>query len=247
LLGEPDAPPPPSRAGQGDHPTGLALLVAVLAALRERDRTGEGQVVESTLLRTGAWTIGLDVQTALVDRQQPNKRSRNDAFSPINTTYRCGDGRWLILSAQDQSRWARFCEAVGRPDLGGDERFSTAVGRYEHRAFLISSLEELFASAPLAEWAPKLDQTGMIWAPVAELPELVDDPQARAVGMFIEVDHPTAGTFETLAAPFTMSASEVAVRGPAPSVGEHTADVLRRFGLDDARIASLVAAGVVNG
>ena len=247
LLGEPGAPPPASRAGQGDHPTGLALLVAILAALRERDRTGEGQVVETALLRVGAWTIGLDVQTALVDRAQPGKRSRADAFSPINTSYRCSDGRWLILSAQDQGRWVPFCEAVDRTDLAADERFATPLGRFQHNKELIGVLEELFATAPSNHWGPLLDRTGMIWAPVNELPDLVDDPQARAIGMFTDVEHPSLGSFETLAAPFTMSRSEVAVRGRAPELGEHTDEVLDRFGVDAAAAAALRDAGVVAG
>ena len=246
LIGEPGAPPPAFRPGQGDHPTGLSLLVAVLAALRTRDRTGEGQVVETALLRNGAWSIGCDVQVALVDRVQPNKRARDDAFSPINTQYRCGDGTWLNLSAQDQGRWVRFCKAVDRPDLADDERFATPVGRFQHRAAIIAELDALFASAPLDHWAPLLDESGMIWSPVSELPDLVADPQARAIGMFTEVEH-DAGPFETLAAPFTLGGAEVRVRGRAPELGEHTGEVLRRFGLDPERVAELHGSGVVAG
>lgn len=247
LIGEPDAPPPAFRPGQGDHPTGLALLVAILAALRVRDRTGEGQVVETALLRTGAWTIGCDLQVALVDHVQPTKRGRGDAFSPINTQYRCADGVWLNLAAQDQGRWSGFCEAVGRTDLAADERFATARGRYEHRGELIGELDALFASEPIDHWEPRLARTGMIWSRVAELPDLVDDPQARAIGLFTELQHPAGGTFETLAAPFTLGSGEVAARGPAPEVGQHTGEVLRRFGLGQGQISALMDAGVVAG
>ena len=246
LIGEPGAPPPAFRPGQGDHPTGLSLLVAVFAALRDRDRTGQGQIVETALLHNGAWSIGCDVQVALVDRVQPTKRARDDAFSHLNTQYRCGDGAWLNLSAQDQGRWVRFCRAVDRPDLADDERFATPVGRFRHRAEIIGQLDELFASQPLSHWAAVLDQTGMIWSPVAELPDLVDDPQARAIGMFTQVEH-GAGPFETLAAPFTLGASDVRVRGRAPELGEHTGEVLRRFGVDPARVAELHETGVVAG
>lgn len=245
LIGEPDAPPPAFRPGQGDHPTGLALLVAVLAALRVRDRTGEGQVVETALLRSGAWSIGCDVQTALIDRTQPSRRGRDDAFSPINTQYRCGDGRWLNLAAQDQGKWARLCEALGRADLGSEERFASPQGRFRHRAEIIDALDALFGSAPLDHWAPMLDRSGIIWSPVSELPDLIDDPQARAAGMFVQVDHPRAGKFETLAAPFAMSGSEVSVRGRAPDIGEHTVEVLLEAGLGDEDIASLAATGVI--
>ena len=84
-----------------------------------------------------------------------------------------------------------------------------------------------------------------IWGKVAELPDLVADPAAREMGMFATIDHPEAGPFETLNAPFKMSASEVAVRGPAPDVGEHSRDVLASFGLDAERIEALVSSGVV--
>ena len=244
LIGEPGAPPPAFRPGQGDHPTGLALLVGILAALRERDRTGEGQVVETALLRTAAWTIGLDVQTALVDRAQPSKRGRAEAFGPMNTQYRCGDGTWINLSAQDQGRWPALCEAIGRPELATDERYATPVDRFRNNRAVIAELDATFGAEPLDHWAPRLDTTGIIWAPVAELPDLVEDPQARAIGMFTTVEHP-AGDFETLAAPFTLSASEVRVRGRAPEVGEHTDAVLRDHGLAEDRVADLRAAGVL--
>jgi crotonobetainyl-CoA:carnitine CoA-transferase CaiB-like acyl-CoA transferase len=246
LLGEPDAPPPASRAGQGDHPTGLALLVAILAALRERDRTGKGQVVETALIRVGTWTIGLDVQAALLDRTQPAKRGRAEAFGPMNTTYRCGDGRWLNLCAQDQSKWTRLCSALGRPELGEDPRYATPIDRFRNNVEIIGVLEEIFASAPVDHWKAALDESGIIWEKVAELPDVVDDPQARRIGMFAEVDHP-AGAFETLTAPFTMSGSDVQVRGRAPEIGEHTLDVLRDKGIDDARIELLAKEGVLGG
>ena len=244
LLGEPDAPPPTSRAGQGDHPTGLALLVAILAALRERDRTGEGQVVETALVRTGVWTIGLDVQAALVDRAQPSKRGRADAFGPMNTTYRCADGRWLNLCAQDQRKWTALCEQLGRRELADDERFATPLDRFKNNREIIGIFEVLFASAPADHWSKPLDASGIIWEKVAELPDVVDDAQMRAIGMFVEVDHPD-GAFETLAAPFTMSMSDVRVRGRAPAVGEQSEEVLRELDVDDARISGLVEAGVV--
>ena len=245
LIGEPDAPPPAFRPGQGDHATGLALLSAILVALRVRDRTGEGQVVETALLRTAAWTIGCDMAVALVDHLQPNKRARDDAFSPLNTRFRCGDGRWVNLAAFDQQAWPGFCTAIGRPDLAAEERYATAKGRFDHNREIIGILDAEFATRPLAEWAPRLDASGIVWAPVAELPELVDDPAAAAMGMYAEIDHPEAGTFRTLAAPFALSGTPAVVRGPAPEVGEHTAEVLAELGIDADRIAELTAAGVL--
>lgn len=153
----------------------------------------------------------------------------------------------MLLSAQDQRLWGRFCEAIGRPELVDDERSSTPQDRYRNRAEIIGLLDGVFAAEPSSHWAPRLDASGVVWAPAATLPELVEDPQTRAIGMWAEVDHPAAGRFETLAAPFTLGSSEVAVRGPAPDVGQHTAEVLRRFGIHHDRVAALFAAGVLGG
>jgi crotonobetainyl-CoA:carnitine CoA-transferase CaiB-like acyl-CoA transferase len=246
LVGEPGEPPPAFRPGQGDHPTGLALLTAILAALRVRDRTGEGQVVETALIRSAAWTIGCDVSCALVDRVQPNKRSRDESISPMNTRYRCADDVWINLSTLDQGAWGRFCTALGVPELAEDERFATPVDRFRNGREVVTILDDLFASQPYDHWKPRLDETGIIWGKVASLPDLVDDPAAREMGMYATVDHPVMGAFEMLNAPFSMSASEVRVRGVGPEVpGEHTDSVLERFGIDDERVKSLKEAGVL--
>ena len=245
LIGEPGDVPHAFRPGQGDHATGLALLSGILAALFQRERTGEGQVVETALMRTAAWTIGCDLSVALVDREQPNRRARDEQFSPMNTRYRCGDDRWINLAAFDQRVWGPLCRALGRDDLADDERFATPLGRFQHGTELIHALDETFAAAPVEHWAPLLDSVGVAWAPVQTLPEIVDDPQARANAMFAAVDHPRIGRFETLAAPFRMSGSDVEVRGPSPDLGAHTAEVLAELGIDADRVAELAAAGII--
>ena len=245
LLGEPDGVPVAPRAGQGDHPTGLALLVAILAALRVRDRTGEGQVVETSLMAVGAWTVGADLAATLVDGRQPNKRSRRQPISPMNTTYRCSDGAWVVLSSHDQSTWTSFCEALGVPELATDPRFDTRSGRFQHAEQLVGIFEQRFASAPFDHWVPRLKGTALVWAKIAQLPELVHDPQARAMGMFTELEHPELGRFETLAAPFAFERSEVYARGPAPAIGQHTEEILAELDRSPEAIAALADSGVI--
>jgi crotonobetainyl-CoA:carnitine CoA-transferase CaiB-like acyl-CoA transferase len=245
LLGEPGDPPRHPRPGQGDHPTSLALLVGILAALRVRDKTGQGQVVETALLRSAAWTIGADVAASLIDRRQPGRRSRTQPISPMNTRYRCADGTWLIMSSHDQGSWPSFCRAVEREDLIADPRWDTPGKRFSNGEELVALFDDVFGSAPYAHWAERLEATGLIWSEVAELPALVDDPQARHMGMYTAIEHPTAGRMETLQAPFTLSDSEVSVRGPAPDIGDDTDDVLRELGVADDEVAALREAGVV--
>jgi crotonobetainyl-CoA:carnitine CoA-transferase CaiB-like acyl-CoA transferase len=245
LLGEADGPPVLPRSGQGDHPTGLALLVAILGALRVRDRTGQGQLVETALMRVGAWTVGCDMAAALIDHRQPTRRSRKQTVSAMNTMYRCADGAWLILSAHNQGVWPGFCEAVGRPELATDTRFDSPVNRFRNGEELTGIFDELFGSKPFEYWVPRLKRTSLIWSKVAELPDVIADPQAREMGMFAEVEHPALGRFETLAAPFSFETSDVSVRGPAPGVGEHTEQVLEELGRSPEAIAELTEAGVV--
>jgi crotonobetainyl-CoA:carnitine CoA-transferase CaiB-like acyl-CoA transferase len=140
----------------------------------------------------------------------------------------------------------RLCTALGRPELGDDPRYATPVDRFRNNVEIIGVLDEIFASAPADHWKAALDESGIIWEKVAELPDVVDDAQARRIGMFVEVDHP-AGAFETLTAPFTMSGSDVQVRGRAPEVGENTREVLHDRGIDAARIDALAEDGILGG
>jgi crotonobetainyl-CoA:carnitine CoA-transferase CaiB-like acyl-CoA transferase len=247
LVGEPDDPPHAFRPGQGDHPTGLALLSGILAALRVRDRTGKGQVVETALMRTAAWTIGCDVSVALVDGLHPNRRARNQAISPLMTRFRCRDGVWVNLAAFDPNLWGRFCAAIDRPELATHERYATPVDRFKNNKELIALLDEHFATQPFSYWAPRLDASGVIWAKVADMADLVDDPQAVEMAMFADIEHPVAGTFRTLAAPFTLSETPLQVRGPAPEIGADTATTLAELGVAPDRITALAEAGVLGG
>ena len=246
LVGDPDGPPPRFRAGQGDHVTALNLLAAILAALRLRDRTGEGQTIEVSLLRTAAWTLGCDLSATLIDRKRPPRVRRSEIRSPLLKPYRCGDGRWLnLMMARPRVYWPRLCKALGHPEWETDPRFDTPEKRAENIAVLDDFIEAAFAAASLAEWSGRLSAAGLIWAPVAELQELVDDPQARANDFFGEIDHRAVGRFETLNTPFRIAGADVAIRGPAPEVGEHTAEVLAVAGHSPDEVSALLASEAV--
>jgi crotonobetainyl-CoA:carnitine CoA-transferase CaiB-like acyl-CoA transferase len=248
---EPGGVPPMPRPAQGDHTTGLALVVGVLAALRLVEQTGAPQVVDTSLLATATWTMATDVAATLLDRRPVPKRDRHHLISPLANRFRCADERWIILNMPEPHWWPRVCEVVGRPEWVTDERFSTAKGRFDHMPVLIDGLDEAFAMRTLAEWGELFDAAGLIWGPAQAIHELVDDPQARAAGVFTEVPASAdgAGTpaFETVAVPVKIAGADVRPRGPAPSVGEHTRSVLAAEGLDAEEIDALVADGIVAG
>ena len=247
LLGEPPSPPPLCRGGQGDHTTALNLLAAVLAALRLRDQTGEAQHVEVTLQGTGMWTLGGDLQAALIAREQPARHVRSQPANPIWNSYQAGCGAWLLLvmPQPDPVYWPRFCAMIGRVEWTDDPRYRTLYDRRARTQELTRAIEARFAAHDLAHWAARLDEHGLIWAPVAKLTDVIDDPQAREMGWFTTLEHPTLGRFETLDTPFKLYGADVGARGPAPEAGAHTFDVLTELGVSDDELARLAVDGVI--
>ena len=247
LLGEPGAPPPAFRPGQGDHTTALALLAAMLCALRERDRTGEPQEVEVALFQVAAWTLASDLAVTLVDGAQPPKLARADWPNPLTCRYRCADDRWVALCMPGpRDYWDNFCVALDRVEWSLDERYTEVTTRLAHAAELIAAIDERMAQQTLAEWTPRFDEAGVIWAPALRLPELIADPQAEAMGLFQPIEDLVHGwRFRTVAAPFHLRGADISVRGPAPDLGQHTEEVLAEAGYDKTRIAELNEAGVI--
>ncbi len=245
LVGEPGGPPTPCRPGQGDHATSLNLLSGTLAALRLRDMTDEGQYVEVTLQRTGIWTIGADVAPSLILEDQPRRVDRVMPGNPLFNHYETADGRWLSLVMPTPDRhWIPTCRAMGQADWIKDERFSTLLGRMEHTAELTDAMRSVFRSRPLDEWRSLLDAESLTWAPVAELPEVIHDPQLEEMNAWSVIEG-AEGPFRTLNTPFDIAGADIGPRGPAPKIGQHTHEVLHELGLSDEALAELAAAGAL--
>jgi crotonobetainyl-CoA:carnitine CoA-transferase CaiB-like acyl-CoA transferase len=240
--------PPHPRPGQGDHTTSIALFGALMTGLRARDISGEGQVVEVSLLRTAAFTTAIDLSTAVVDGRPTYDRPREKSISAMLEAFECADGRWIQFAMPDRAdAWSNFCSALHREDLVEHENYATGRLRYQNMTPLVAALDETVGERPLDYWAPRLDQYGCIWAPINDAASAAQDPQVRAAGVFEEIEHPRAGRFETIGAPFRMPGNtDVGVKGPAPERGEHSQRILADLlGYDPERIAELAAKGVV--
>ena len=246
VFGDRDDGPLLSRGGYGDRTTALNMLAAVLAALRVMEQTGEGQYVEVTLQRTGIWALASDVCTALYDRLQPEKTSRTAPPNPIWNCYRTADGRWLALvMPMATPYWPKFCDMLGREDWRDDAKMQSLTGLMEHGLGLIDEITQIFAGQDLSHWRVKLDNAGLIWEPVAELPEVVEDPALRERGAFSILVHEQAGAMEIVSAPFHIRGAEVEVRGPAPDAGQHTREVFAAAGLAAEQLDTLFTQGVI--
>lgn len=239
LLRDPDAPPAFLRPGVGDHSASLSLVTGILAALRMRDQGGEGQEIQVSLQHVSFYIQGNDTAMTLVTGETPPRHDRRKPRNPIWNHYETKDGRWLFLvMIESDNYWDAFCRAIDRPDLASDERFTDAVARFRNSAALVEILDAVFHEHTLAEWEARLSRHRIIWSPMRTLAEAVQDPQARISGAFSSVEHPTAGSFETVAPPLHMSAHAMDATPAAPLLGADAEDVLREAGLTPEEIAA---------
>lgn len=238
---------PWQRPGMGDHTTALATLTGILAALHARHETGRGQLVTTSLLRTGIYFAGADANLSLRlgGMALPKIGDRTSVPNPLVGYYRDAEGRpFVLLGLQGDRHWPDFARAVGRPDLIDDERFATLAARREHSAELVALFDAVFATATLAEWGPRFDAENVWWAPVQEIHEVVADPQVAAAGGIVEVDLHDGRT-KAVATPVDFSDTAWAPGGPSPEIGEHTEEVLLELGYDWDAIAELHDKGAV--
>lgn len=237
---------PMARPAQGDHTTGLALLGAILAALRLAERTGEGQVVETSLFETAIWTQASDFAVTAVDKAPVRRRTRHELIQPLSNRYPCGDGKWIVFNQPGDGPFRTFCDVIGRHEWLDDERFSTVKGRFDHMAELVDGIDATLATKSRDEWGRLFDAAGLIWGPALSLEEVADDAQAHSLGLFPTIEHPERGEYRTVRAPMRFATTEVGPRGPSPALGQHTRGVLADAGLSIAEIDDLAARGIVN-
>ncbi len=237
--------PARSVAGQGDHPTAMALYSGIVTALWKRDRTGQGSEVRANLLGSGMWANAFLVQAALCGATIPQRPPRDQTTHALGGTYRTGDGRWLMLALTSENRqWPALAEAVGRPDLLADPRFIDIATRRQNAGSLLHILDTAFAERPLAEWRTLLDARGLTFGIVGTVEEVANDPQALAAGIL----RPIADTgLMTIDSPFTITGEAKVPITVAPGQGEHTSAVLRDAGYTQSEIESLRAAGAISG
>jgi crotonobetainyl-CoA:carnitine CoA-transferase CaiB-like acyl-CoA transferase len=245
-IGEPDAPPPGQRPAMGDHTSGITVAGATAAALFARERTGQGQEVQLSLYRTGMWVNSMDIQTALITRQNVPRLSRKAMGNPLFNCYQAKDGKWFqLVNLQSDRHWPAFCEVSKRPDLLRDSRFVDAAARRDNGGALIAILDEVLITKTRAEWGALFDAAGVFWAPVQTVEDVINDPQAKANGAFIPVQISSGEKIELVATPVDFSATPAQTNTGAPELGQHTEEVLLAYGYSWEDLAKLRERGVI--
>lgn len=233
--------------GFGDIQSGMFLAGGIAAALYARERTGQGVVVDGSLLAAGMWAMQPTIAAArLTGRPMVPHQEHAEAQNPVVNGYRTGDGRTIVLGMLQADRyWPGFCIAVGRPEWIDDERMATAQLRHDNRRLCVELLDELFAGRTLAEWKEALSRQDGQWDVVQMPSELPDDRQALANGYAREIPYGPDQSVTVVTAPIQFDQKGVVAPTRAPHHGADTDEVLGGVGFGAGEIAQLRARGVV--
>ncbi len=248
----PGGAPPILPGGLGDNVTAMALVSGIAGALFHRERTGQGQLVSTSLLRTGIYSIGMDVSTRVglgrIAPTLPRTRPQN----PLMNLYRAADGKWLwLVGAESERHWPGIAKALGAPELLADERFKTPRDRRRNGEALVAEIDRLLDQRSRAEWADIFRRDDVWWAPVNSVDDLLQDPQVQAAGAFVRVPIVAGAAAPAdvngVATPVDFSLTPAGPWGAPPAVGADADALLQDLGLTPGEIAHLRRAGVLAG
>jgi crotonobetainyl-CoA:carnitine CoA-transferase CaiB-like acyl-CoA transferase len=228
-----------------DRIVGLFAVNAVLAALRHRDVTGRGQRIDVPMFETMAHFVLVDHLGGLTFDPPLDHGGYARLLAPERRPYRTKDGYLCALIYNDK-QWRSFFAAIGRPELK-DDRFRDHASRTRHIRDIYAEVAGIFATRTTAEWMAILEKADIPYTPLRSIDDLVADPHLHAIGFFTEVEHPSEGTIKSMRMPTTWSDSKTQTPSPAPTLGEHSREILQELGLGEQPIADLFAKGVVHG
>jgi crotonobetainyl-CoA:carnitine CoA-transferase CaiB-like acyl-CoA transferase len=248
LLHDADAEPARSPAGFGDHPTSVALFGAIMLGLYQRDRTGAGCKVSTSLMANGAWSNSCQIQAAICKAESPPPVTRRATNNPLVNHYLSRDGERFMLCCLDAAKdWTRICAAIGCAELTGDARFITFQGRSTHGRELVELFDREFAKEEMVEWKRRFAAQDVIWGPVPSCAQVADDEQMQLNGVFTEVADALGGPLRTVSNPITVEGSPKVAPRMAPEVGEHSVEILSGLGYSAEAIAHMVDRGITMG
>ena len=244
VTGHPDSAPTKVGVPVCDLNAGMFAAIGILTAYINRLKTGEGQHVDTSLLEGGiAYTFWESAMYFATGDVPGPKGSAHRLTAPYQA-FETSDG-YVNIGAANQANWERLCAAIGREELVSDSRFVEPRDRMDNLGDLISTLEQTFSQKSSGYWLDALEAAGVPAGPIYDIRQVYEGPQVRAREMVVETDHPIAGRTSNIGIPIKLSETPGRFRRPAPTLGQHTDEVLRELGRSDGEIADLRAQGSV--
>lgn len=236
----------PVRVGipVADLTAGMFLAMGVLTALYEREQSGEGQWIHTSLLEAMVQMLDFQATRWLIGKEVPPQAGNNHPTGVPTNTFRAKDG-YLNIAPAGQELYKRFCKAIDRLDLYTDERFNTPQQRQRNRDELNDIIADCLKDRPVSDWVERINAAGVPCGPVYTIDQTFADPQVQHLHIARNVPHPKLGDIEVLGTPVTLTRTPGGVRLPTPEQGEHTYDVLMELGYRETDIAELQGEGVV--
>ena len=240
ITGEPTGDPEKVGVAISDITAGLYCAIGILAALRHRDRSGEGQRVHVSLLGSQIAWLANQASNYLNGGMEPTRMGNAHPNIVPYQVFHASDGPFVIAVA-NETIWRRFCAVLDRDDLIEDPRFVSNADRVKNRVALTEDLAGMFVEQPRATWLRRFDAAEVPCGPINSIAEVFADEQVRALGLVEEIPHPTAGTVRLVKPPFELDRSPAETRRHPPLRGEHTTEVLRELGYSDDEARALMS------
>jgi crotonobetainyl-CoA:carnitine CoA-transferase CaiB-like acyl-CoA transferase len=244
ITGQPGGPPVKTGNSVADMNAGILAAVGILAAYAHKQKTGQGQVVDTSLMEAALQQTYWHAAIYFATGQSPGPTGSAHLLTAPYQAFAARDG-WINIGGANQANWERIADVLGHPEWRADARFATNSARMANLDALTDAMSDVLATRTRAEWLAAFDAAGVPAGPVQTIGEALTHPQTLARGMVVDLQHPEAGRTKALGCPLHFSAPPTRVGRPAPVLGEHTREVLREHGYEEREIDRLVAEGTV--
>jgi crotonobetainyl-CoA:carnitine CoA-transferase CaiB-like acyl-CoA transferase len=244
VTGEPGRPPAKTGNSIADINAGILAVVGILAAYAHKQKTGRGQVVDTSLMEAALQQTYWQAAIYFATGQSAGPTGSAHLLTAPYQAFQARDG-WINIGGANQSNWERIADVLGHPEWRDDPRFVDNGARMQNLSALTDLMAEVLRTRTRDEWIAAFDAAGVPAGPVHTIGEALNHPQVQVRGMVVDVEHPQAGPTRALGCPVHFSETPTSVRRHAPMLGEHSRELLREYGYSDGEIDAFAAEGVI--
>ena len=245
ITGEPDGEPQKIGIAVTDIGAGMWSAFAIMAALHHREKSGEGQYIDISMLDAQVAWLTYQAAFFFANGEAPKRMGAAHPTLVPYQAFMCNDGKYINVAVGSERIWGRFCQGMGREDLKDHPDYATNSVRVNHRGAMVSMLQEIFLTRPVTEWVEDLQAANVPCGPINDLADVFADPQVLARNMYLEMPHPTLGSIKQTGLPIKFSLTPGGLDRHPPLLGEHNQEILQSLGYSDADVQSLKEQSVI--